>query len=443
MLMEPPTDSLPYSEVNEQAVLACCLTEPELVDEAATTLAPSNFYDLRHANLFEAMLELRSRGEPVQVITVRNYAMENFPQGVEAVGGISFLAGLPDTIPSTVGLPNYVAVVSRKARLRDIVMTAKGIISSAQDNSTGDDDAKLERAESDLLGLIQSSTERGGEVCLRDALAQAINEIETAFEADGGCTGIATGFPTLDRLTGGFHNGDYIVLAARPSMGKTSFAMSVAENVAISNGIPVGVFSMEMSAASLLKRMLSSQGGVDGHGLLTGSLTERDIHKITGASQRIVKSKLHLNEKSHLTPAALASQARRMVGRHGVKLIIVDYLGLMRCKAESRVQEVSMISASLKAMAKELNVPVLVLAQLNRNIEHQERKPRLSDLRDSGSIEQDADLVMFLHRQDPASNLIQVLIEKHRNGPTGGAELEFDKATTRFRNPEYFKPTDA
>lgn len=435
MLVE--NEVLPYSDVNEQAVLACCLTEPELIDEAATSLTPDDFYDLRHRNLFEAMLELRSRGEPVQAITIRNYAMDNSPQGVEAVGGIAFLAGLPDTIPSSVGLPNYVAVVSRKARLREIVTTAKGLIHSIANDAEGDD-TKLEQAESSLLELIQSSTEKGGEVCLRDALAEAINQIETAFEADGGCTGIATGFPTLDRLTGGFQNGDYIVMAARPSMGKTSFAMSVAENMAISNGVAVGIFSMEMTAASLLKRMLSSQSGVDGHSLLTGALGERDITKITSASQSIIKAKIHLNQSPNLTPSALSSQARRMVARHNVQFIVVDYLGLMHCKAESRTQEVSKISGALKAMAKELNVPVLVLAQLNRNIEQQERKPRLSDLRDSGSIEQDADLVMFLHRPDPTSNLIQVLLEKHRNGPTGDTELEFDKSTTRFKNPTYF-----
>lgn len=435
MLVE--SETLPYSDMNERAVLACCLTEPELVDESATSLQPEDFYDLRHRNLFNTMLEVRGRGEPVQVITIRNYAEENFPQGVNAVGGIAFLAGLPDIIPSSVGLPNYVAVVKRKSRLREIVSTAKGILSEIE-NQNGDDDSLLEQAESQLTSLLHASNDQGGEVCLRDAIGETIDQIEAAFTADGGCTGIATGFSALDRLLGGFHNGDYIILAARPSMGKTSLAMSIAENVAIDNKIPVGVFSMEMTAVSLLKRMLSSRSRVDGHSLLTGKLTEQEIKTLTVTSGNILKAPIHLDETSHLTVPVLASKARRMVSRHGVKLIVVDYLQLMSAKADSRVQEVTKISNGLKAVAKELNVPVLVLSQLNRSVEQQERPPRLSDLRDSGSLEQDADVVGLLHRADPTSDLIQLLVQKHRNGPTGDVELEFDKPTTRFKNPDYF-----
>jgi replicative DNA helicase len=431
------TPTLPYSAHNETAALSCCLRESELVDEAATSLEPDDFYELKHRNLFEVMQRLRDKSTPIDVITIRDEAETLYPDGVLAVGGLPFLAGLPDTTPSSVALPNYVAAIAKKARLRRIVTAARGIISniSAKD---GDDDTLLEVAERALLALLQVEKSQGGEVVLADVVREAIGEIEQANSSDGNCTGISSGFPSLDRLTTGFHKGDLFILAARPSMGKTSLAMSIAEHATIEQGIPVGVFSMEMTAVSLVKRMLSSRSGVDGHSLLTGDLTEKDIKSLTCSSGRIVRAPMRIDQTPHLSVPGFSSRARRMVARHKVELIVVDYMGLMRGRGQSRYEQMTDVSGGLKAAAKELGVPLLVLCQLSRSVEQRGGTPRLSDLRDSGSIEQDADVVALLHRPDPSTDLVEVMVQKHRNGPTGIVELEFDKAHTRFKNPTYF-----
>lgn len=434
--MEPEIEPTPpYSEAAESAVLSCCMKESELVDEAATSLKPEDFYALKCANLFELMLSLRETGQHLDVITIRDAAESTYPRGVEDVGGLPFIAGLPDLTPSTVALPTYVATIARKARLRRLLTAARGIISTVQSPEAGDDE-KLEQGESALIDLLHSE-KSGGEVNLKDAVKQTVGEIERAFANEGSCTGISSGFPALDRLTTGFHKGDVFILAARPSMGKTSLAMSIAEHAALDNGVPVGIFSMEMTATSLLKRMMSSRANVDGHSLLTGKLTDQEIRNLTSASARIAASPLVVDETPHLSVAGLASRARRMVARHKVELIVVDYLQLMHAKADSRVQEVTKISNGLKAVAKQLDVPMLVLSQLSRSVEQQDRPPRLSDLRDSGSIEQDADLVAMLHRPDPTNNYVDVMVLKHRNGPTGVVELEFDKTRTKFKVPIY------
>ena len=425
----------PYSEMAESAVLSCCMKEPELVDEAATSLAPEDFYALKNLNLFSLMLSIREAGGQIDVITIRDAANSTYPGGVEDVGGLPYLAGLPDLTPSTVALPTYVAAIAKKAKLRRMMTAAREIISATQNRELGDDE-KLEQGEQTLVDLLQQE-KSGGEVNLKDAVKQTVGEIERAFANKGSCTGIASGFPARDRLTTGFHDGDVFILAARPSMGKTSLAMSIAEHVAMNDSVPVGIFSMEMTATSLLKRMMSSRANVDGHSLLTGNLSEQEIRNLTMAAGRIAKSPMVVDETAHLTVAGLASRARRMVARHGVKLIVVDYLQLMHAKADSRVQEVTKISNGLKAVAKQLNIPMLVLSQLSRSVEQQDRPPRLSDLRDSGSIEQDADVVAMLHRPDPTSSLVDVMVLKHRNGPTGVVELEFDKTRTKFKVPIY------
>lgn len=436
-MLELETETLPFSERNEAAVLACCLMEEELVDEAAVSLVPKDFYDLRHKNLFDVLLHLRETRTPIGPITIRDEADTRFPLGVDAVGGLSFLAGLPDLVPSTVQLPHHVGVVTKKSQLRAVVTTARRVIAAVSEREGGDDE-KLDEAEQTLLSLLQRR-DKGGEVKLVDVVREAIGEIEQAFANVGECTGISSGFPALDRLTTGFHRGDMTVLAARPSMGKTSLAMTIAEHIAIDQDIPVAIFSLEMTAVSLMKRILSSRSEVDGHNILTGKLTERDIISLTAASGKVVSSPLFIDETAHMSIAGFSSRARRMVARHNVKMIIVDYMQLMSAKADSRVQEVTKISNGLKMSAKELNVPILVLSQLSRGVEQQNRTPRLSDLRDSGSIEQDADVVALLHRPDSSNSIVEVMVQKHRNGPTGSVDLEFDMAHTRFKTPNYFK----
>ena len=438
MLVAGEQTSAVFSESGEAIVLGCCMMDDGLVDESATSLTPADFYDLRHANIFDLMMRLRDKRIPVTPLTIRDEATASLDAGVNGLGGLSYLASLSSQTPSTKMLPHYVGVVSRKARLRRYINGANEIISQAK-ALEGDDDAKLDEVEKTLATLMQS-TAGGGEVRLTDVVKQAIDEIEQAHAHEGSCTGIASGFPALDRLLTGFHDGDMAIVAARPSMGKTSLAMSIAENMALDQKIPVGIFSMEMTATSLIKRTISARSEIDGHDLLTGNLTNGSIKRITTVAARINGSPIFIDERPSMTLPSLSSRARRMVARDGVKAIFVDYLQLMRAKADSRVREVSIISSGLKAVAKELGIPVIVLSQLSRSVESQERPPRLSDLRDSGSIEQDADVVVMLHRPKNDSNLMDLMVQKHRNGPTGIVELEFDKAHTKFRNPTYFKP---
>lgn len=440
MWVESPTEQtvdLPYSRENEEAVLACCLRDEECVDEAATTLELEDFYDFRHRNLFKVLLSLREQRIPVNLLTIRDEAKTSLERGVDDVGGMAFLAPLPDQVPSPAALPYHVAVVSRKARLRRVVEGARQAITQA--TAEGDDDSKLDDAEQTLNSIINRSDKKGGEVDMKAVVREALDDIEQAFAQEGSCTGISTGFPALDRLTGGIRNGDMIVLAARPSMGKTSLAMSIVENVAMDSGIPVGVLSMEMTAKSLVMRMLASRSGIDGHSLITGTLKREDIQRLTVTAGKVANSLIRVDETPHLTPASITRKARRMVNKYGVKMLVVDYLQLMHTDARSKVEEVTILSASLKQLAKDMDVPVVVLSQLNRNVESQDRAPRLSDLRDSGSIEQDADLVMMLHRPDSSSDIMDVMVLKHRNGPTGVVELEFDKSLTKYRNPVWHK----
>jgi replicative DNA helicase len=429
----PERTELPYSSTAESAVLGCCMLEQELVDEAGTSLVPDDFYELKHRNLFEVLLRLRDKRIPIDALTIRDEADSSLELGVDGVGGFAFLVGLPDQVPTTSLLAHYSSVVSKQARLRNLVSGARELISKAT-AKVGDDDAKLDEVEQTLTALMQRTTQ-GGEVRLTDVVRDAISEIEKAHASDGTCTGIPTGFAALDRTISGFHDGDMTIIAGRPSMGKTSLAVSIVENIAIDQGIPCGIFSLEMTAASLVKRMISSRSGVGGHEILTGNLNEKDIKAITVAASRINGSPIFIDDTPGLTVSSLSSRARRMVARHGVRIIFVDYIQLMHAKADNRQREVSIISGGLKAISKELGIPVIVLSQLNRMVEAQDRPPRLSDLRDSGSIEQDADVVVLLHRPSANTNIVEAMIKKHRNGPTGIADLEFDKEHTRFRTP--------
>ena len=402
--------------------------EPTLLDEVATRLAPDNFYDLRHRNTIELMLSMRGKGLPVDTISINEEA-RSLEGGIGSLGGLSYLCTHEDRCPSPNQLTYFISVVERKSQRRELVMAAREIL---QDNR-GDDDEVIGDHIARLNDLL-SAKGGGGEVGIKDAVRQAIDEIEAAHERGGACTGISTGLSSIDYVTGGLHDGDMFVLAARPSMGKTSLAMTIAENVGIDQGIPVGVASLEMTAVSLVKRMLSSRAGVDGHSLLSGSLKKSEIPTLTAAATRVAGSKVYIDQTPHLTPVQLMAKARLWKLKHGIKLLIVDYLQLMRAKSDSRVHEVTLCSAAVKQVAKELNIPVIVLSQLNRSTENQDRPPRLSDLRDSGSIEQDADLVGLLHQPDAVEeNIVRLNIAKHRNGPTACCDLEFMKELTKFR----------
>ena len=425
--------SIPASRQAEAAVLGCCLLEPSCIDDAAVTLTPDDFFELRHKNLFELLIKLRSDGGVVDTITIFQEAKDSVEGGLDSLGGITYISSLPNQVPSAAGLPAYVGTVSRKSKLRSLVHTAQNILSIT--GRKGDDDALLDEAQGELLALLSTDREEGL-IPLKDVVRMAIDDIEDAFANRGKVLGISTGFPSLDRLTTGFKDGDMVVLAARPSQGKTSLALTIAEHVAVDQKISTGFLSLEMTSCSLIKRMLSSKAGVDGHNVASGNLNQHQISSLTTTAGKIAGAPLYIDQTGSLSVVQLRAKARHLKFKHDIKFLIIDYLQLMRAKADSRVQEVTKISAAVKAVAKELGIPVLVLSQLSRRVEQQDRPPRLSDLRDSGSIEQDADVVALLNRADD-NNTVEVIIAKHRNGPCGSIDLEFVPHLTRFKNPSY------
>lgn len=423
--------SIPASSQAEAAVLGCCLLEPACIDDAATSLVPDDFYELRHRNLFDLMLKLRNDGTVVDTITIFQEAKDSVEGGLNAIGGLPYVTSLPNQVPSAAGLPAYVAKVRKKSELRALTTTAQQVLSIV--SGTGDDDELLSDAQSKLMGLLSRDRE-GGLIPLKDVVKMALDDIEAAYTNKGTVVGISTGFPALDKLTTGLKDGDMIVLAARPSQGKTSLALTIAENVAIDQGIPTGFFSLEMTSRSLVKRMLSSRAGVNGHNISSGRLAASEIQSIAVNGGKIANSPLYIDQSGSLNPIQLMSKARQMKYKYGIKFLVIDYLQRMNAKADSRVQEVGKISDAVKCVAKELDIPVLVLSQLSRKVEDQDRKPRLSDLRDSGSIEQDADIVALLHATGDENNIVEVIVAKHRNGPCGRIDLQFVPHLTRFKS---------
>lgn len=370
----------------------------------------------------------------VDTITVFQEAKDALTGGLEALGGITYVSSLPDQVGGVAGLPAYVGTVSRKSKLRSLIVAAQQVLSIT--GRKGDDDDLLEEAQGKLLALLSTDREEGL-IPLKDVVRMALDDIEDAFTNQGKVIGIPTGFSYLDKLTTGFKGGDMIVLAARPSQGKTSLALTIAEHVAIDKGISTGFLSLEMTSRSLVKRLLASRAGVDGHNIASGRLAASEIAGLTRTAAEVMKAPLHIDQTGNLSVVQLMAKARHLKYKYGIKFLVIDYLQLMHAKADSRVQEVTKISAAVKAVAKELDIPVLVLSQLSRKVESREGgKPMLSDLRDSGSIEQDADMVMLMSRADE-NNTVEVVVAKHRNGPCGSIDLEFIPHLTRFKNASY------
>ena len=429
---------LPNSAEAEQQLLGCLILEPDLIDEAVVSVVPSDFFDLRHQNTFNLLLKMRDEQKPIAMPSLAEEA-KGLAGGRDSLGGIAYLANLPNQTPSAAMLPYSISIVKKKAKLREFQRAAYAVLNSV--SSSNDDETRLDEVGAILTPLLHE-VGGGGESTTRDIVRQAIGQIEKAFDLKGECTGVSTGFLALDKQTGGLQAGEMIVLAARPSMGKTSLALNIAEHVSCDKGLPVGFLSLEMTSTSLIKRILSSRSKVNGHKLMNGTLAEGDIQKLTAVAGEVSKAPLHINDLSGLSIMEMSGICRRMVTKHGCKLLIIDYLQLLQAKAESRVQEVSRISSAIKSVAKELGVPVLILSQLSRSVEAQDRMPRLSDLRDSGAIEQDADIVLFLSR-DSGTKLTTLDIAKHRTGPTGVMELEWNAGLTKYSNPSYWCKNDA
>ncbi len=446
-----PLDRLPPHSVGaEQGVLGCALLDPNTCLPLCVEKLQANakvFYDLRHQTIYETLLAMFDRRETIDLITVQQRLKDR--GALDQIGGIVYLNALQDAVPSTANLGHYTEIVEEKFLLRQLIQVCTETVGKIHEHQ-GELNALLDEVERDILRVGQNRA--GGRTQpMQQLVSKAIDNVEVFFQRQGQLTGLATGFPDLDRMTDGLHGGEMVVIAARPSMGKTSLAMNIAAHVAISQKLPVGVFSLEMTAESLVLRMLCSNARVNLRSIREGFMSESDFAGIARSAGEMSQAPLHIDDTPGLSVFQLRTRARRLWQQHGIKLFVIDYLQLLnstsRRAQDNRQQEIAEISSGLKALAKELNVPVIVLAQLNRDVEKDKsRKPRMSDLRESGSIEQDADLVGLLYKpnseEDDVTRVdeggeglaINLLIAKQRNGPTGDVPLTFLKQFTRFES---------
>jgi replicative DNA helicase len=449
----------PHSIEAEQGVLGCILVSPnDSLGECVEKLKDDGkeaFYDLRHQTIYETLTEMFNARDPIDLITVQQNLKDR--QLLEQVGGIPYLAQLQDAVPSAANLAYYLEIVREKYLLRRMIQTCSGVVAKIYDFE-GEVDELLDEVEKEVLHVNESRAQTDTQG-VKELVNHAIGTIENFFNRKGELSGLATGFHDFDKMTDGFHGGEMIIIAARPSMGKTSLAMNIAEHVALELKLPVGVFSLEMSAESLVLRMMCSIARVNLRNIRDGFMSEADFPKLHTAAGRLSRAKLFIDATAGLSILQLRARARRMAQQHGIKLFVIDYLQLLhsttRRSQENRQQEIAEISSGIKALAKELNVPVIVLAQLNRELEKDKsRKPRLSDLRESGSIEQDADLVGLLYKpnsgdeeegatpEESEGQAVNLLIAKQRNGPTGDVNLTFLKPYTRFESAAKFSHED-
>lgn len=448
---EKSADRLPpHSPECEMGILGCIMLSPNASIAECIEKMPSAsemFYDLRNQLIYETLLEMYDKRVEIDPITLQQTLKDK--DLLEMVGGLVYLVSLPDSVPSAANLPYYLDFVREKYLLRKIIRTCSEVVGRAYDHE-GDVNQLADEVNREISKATDLDKNLGTKN-IKELVKDSLSRIEDFWERKGAVTGIATGFADFDAMTSGLQKSEMIVIAARPSMGKTSLAMNIAENVAINSKIPVGVFSLEMSAESLTLRTLCSMSRVNMRDISQGYLAERDFPKITAAAGRIAGAPIYIDDTSSLTIEKLRVKARRMVEIYGVKLFIIDYLQLLRTakRRSTRQEEVSEISSSIKGLAKELQVPIIVLSQLNREVDREAgRKPRISDLRESGSIEQDADLIGLLYKpqseQDDPEAVefaipVNLLIAKQRNGPTGDVNFTFLKNFTRFENASKIK----
>jgi len=437
-------DRLPPQSIEaEQSVLGSVLIDRDAMIEIADFLKPEDFYRQAHGRIYAVMLDLSERREPIDIVTVSE-ALERSGD-LEAIGGRAYLGTLTNQTPTAVHAAQYARIVERKSLLRNLIGAAGKIAGIGYEDPAEIQEA-IDRAESELFAVSQRRIGAGFSP-LKSLLHDAYDRLDYLHAHRGEISGVRTGFGDLDTLTTGLQKSDLVILAARPSVGKTSFALNIAEHAAVKDRKSVGIFSLEMSKEQLVLRLLSSVSNIDSQRLRSGFLEEMDFARIAPAMNALSEAPIYIDDTPNITTMELRTKARRLQAEAGVDLIIVDYLQLMQSSTTTRdanrVQEVSEISRGLKALARELKVPVIALSQLSRQPEMRESKePRLSDLRESGSIEQDADLVMFLWRekergsddQQTDGEVVKLKLSKHRNGPTGEIDLWFKKAQTRFVN---------
>jgi replicative DNA helicase len=425
----------------EQSVLGGILLDNLALNTVLELLETDDFYSEAHRKIFSAIIELSNRNEPCDLITLSNIL--KIQKRIEKVGGTTYLASLVDNVSSAVNIAYYAKIIKEKSILRRLIGTATEILNKSYDAGM-DIDSVLDEAEHAIFEISENKI-RPTFHPIREIIKDSFKTIERLYAKKELVTGVATGFDKIDDITSGLQNSDLIIIAGRPSMGKTAFALNIAQFAALETGVPVAIFSLEMAKEQLATRMLASEARVDSQRLRKGFLGETDWPKLTTAAGRLSEAPIYIDDTPAITVIEMKAKSRRLKAEAGLGLVILDYLQLMRGGAfkDSREQEISEISRSLKALAKELSVPVIALSQLNRKVEDRtSRRPQMADLRESGAIEQDADLIAFIYRDEvynrsddnPDKGIAEIIIGKQRNGPTGTVKLAFQEKYTRFEN---------
>ena len=423
----------------EMAVLGSMLIEEHAIADAIELLDVNSFYNDSNRKVFECILKLYSENKAADIVTLIEELKRT--QDLDRVGGVSYVTGLTTTVPTAANIKHYAHIVKEKAILRNLISAATNIISESYD-SHGDVERILDKAERTIFEISTKKVDSNF-APIKEVIKDSIETIDTLYQKKAHVTGIATGFSDFDSLTAGLHRSDLIVFAGRPSMGKSAFIASIAEHVGLIEKVPLVIFSLEMSKEQLVQRMLCSHARVNAHNVRTGFLSQGDWPRLTNAAGKLSEAPIFIDDTAGLSVMELRAKSRRLKSQHNIQLIIVDYLQLMQGLpgSENRQQEISEISRSLKALARELNVPLIAVSQLSRAVEsRQDHRPQLSDLRESGAIEQDADLVGLLLREEyynPTEEnrgITEIIIGKQRNGPVGSLKLTFIKEYARFEN---------
>lgn len=424
----------------EQAVLGAMLIKKEAIAEVQEILQPDDFYREAHRIVYEAMVQLQNNDEAVDLVTLTEQLRKS--EQLDKIGGLAFITQLANAVPTAANVVYHAKIVKEKAELRSLINAATAIASAAYEDNI-DVENIMDDAEKKILAV--ANRQNGGAFeSMKSIVMRTFERINVLYESKGGLTGISSGFKDLDKLTAGLQKSDLILVAARPSMGKTAFTLNIASYVGTHGG-KVAFFSLEMSKEQLMQRMLCAEGGIDATKLRTGQLDTQEWNKLVHVADTLSRAPIYIDDTAGITVMELRSKARRLKAEHGLDLIIIDYLQLMQGRpsknGDNRQQEISEISRSLKALARELDVPVIALSQLSRSVESRQiKKPMLSDLRESGSLEQDADIVMFLYREDyydkdtENKNITDIIVAKHRNGPVDTISLFFQKEYTKFRD---------
>ncbi len=435
----------PQSIEAEQSVIGSMLIDKEVIPVVMEVLKPEDFYRPDHKEIYDVIIELFDKAQPIDLITVSERL--RLHGKLELVGGLEYLTNIATDVPTTANVKHYAKIVEEKSLLRKLIKASSDIVDLGF-NASEEVSFILDKAEQNIFDILQKRSSQGF-VPIKDVLVDTFNKLEELYNNKGHITGIPTGFVDLDFKTSGMHNSDLVLIAARPAMGKTAFALNLAQNAAVHSGVPVALFSLEMSKEQLVNRMLCSEAMVDSNKMKTGQLEDNDWQKVAKALGPLSEAPIFIDDTPGISITEIRAKCRRMKLEHNLGLVVIDYLQLMsgsKSRSENRQQEISEISRSLKILAKEINIPVICLSQLSRAAETRtDHRPILSDLRESGAIEQDADIVMFLYRDDyynpdtEKKNIAEVILAKHRSGSTGTVELVWLGQYTKFANLEKFR----